>query len=291
MTLEMRSKHSSEGVSRKLYKIIGAILITLGAAVMLYPLLWMVASSFKPESMIFADKSLLIKEFTIEHYIRGLKGVAGTSFMDYMVNSLKVVIPVVIGNLISCSMVGYAVARLEFPFKKIVFPIILITMMLPMHATLIPRYMMFRNLNWIDTYLPLTVPSFFAIQGFFCYLFIQFMRGIPKELDQAATVDGCGPIMTYFRIIVPLSGPVFITAAIFSFIWTYDDFFSQLIYINDPTQFTIALSLRQYTEAFELSAFGVLFAMSSLSLVPVFIFFISCQKYLVEGIATTGLKG
>lgn len=265
--------------------------MSLGALLMLYPLVWMVVSSFKPEAMIFADKSLIIKEFTLDNYIRGLQGVAGTSFIDYMINSLEVVIPVVIGNMISCSMVGYAVARLTFPFKKIVFPAIMLTMMLPIHATLIPRYIMFRNLEWIDTYLPLTVPSFFAIQGFFCYLFIQFMRGIPKELDQAATVDGCGPITIYLRIIMPLSIPVFITAAIFSFIWTYDDFFSQLIYINNPTKFTIALSLRQYTEAFELSAFGILFAMSALSLIPIFVFFISCQKYLVEGIATTGLKG
>lgn len=275
----------------KLYKLFTTVLMSLGALVMLYPLVWMVVSSFKPEAMIFKDKSLFIKELTLDNYIRGLRGVAGTSFLDYMLNTLKVVIPVVVGNLVSCSFVGYAVARLTFPLKKFVIPAILLTMMLPVHATLIPRYLMFRNLNWIDTYLPLTVPSFFAVQGFFCYLFIQFMRGIPKDLDQAATVDGCGPITIFFRIIMPLSLPVFITAAIFSFIWTYDDFFSQLIYINNPVKFTIALSLRQYTEAFELSAFGVLFAMSALSLIPIFVFFISCQKYLVEGIATTGLKG
>ncbi|MHB8064322.1 MAG: carbohydrate ABC transporter permease [Ruminiclostridium sp.] len=284
-------KRSGIGRNQKIYKMSTTVLMSLGTLVMLYPLVWMVVSSFKPEAMIFKDKSLIIRDFTLDNYIRGLKGVAGTSFMDYMVNTFQVVIPVVIGNLISCSMVGYAVSRLTFPFKKIVSPAILLTMMLPIHATLIPRYMMFRNLDWIDTYLPLTVPSFFAIQGFFCYLFIQFMRGIPKDLDQAATVDGCGPITIYFRIIMPLSLPVFITAAIFSFIWTYDDFFSQLIFINNPTKFTMALSLRQYTEAFELSAFGVLFAMSTLSLIPIFIFFISCQKYLVEGIATTGLKG
>ncbi len=277
--------------SKNMYKLFTTILMSLGALIMLYPLAWMVVSSFKPEAMIFKDKSLIIKAFTLENYVRGLKGVAGTGFIDYIVNSLKVVIPVVIGTLFSCSFVGYAVARLTFPFRKLVFPVILLTMMLPIHATLIPRYIMFRNLNWIDTYLPLIVPSFFAIQGFFCYLFIEFMRGIPKELDQAATVDGCGPITIYFRIIMPLSVPVFITAAIFSFMWTYDDFFSQLIYINNPTKFTIALSLRQYTEAFELSAFGVLFAMSTLSLIPIFILFITCQKYLVEGIATTGLKG
>ncbi len=284
-------KRLSKSSGQKIYKLFTTIIMALGAVIMLYPLVWMLVSSFKPEALIFKDKSLIITEFTLENYIRGLKGVAGTSFFDYMINSLKVVIPVVIGNLISCSFVGYAVSRLSFPFKKFVFPVILLTMMLPIHATLIPRYLMFQNLKWIDTYLPLTVPSFFAIQGFFCYLFIQFMRGIPKDLDQAATVDGCGPITIFFRIIMPLSVPVFITAAIFSFIWTFDDFFSQLIYINNPTKFTVALSLRQYTEAFELSAFGVLFAMSTLSLIPIFIFFISCQKYLVEGIATTGLKG
>lgn len=287
----LQRKITGISTRRKIYKVGVTVIVSIGALVMLYPLLWMLASSFKPEALIFEDKSLFISEFTLANYIKGLKGVAGTTFLDYMLNSMKVVLPVIIGNLISCSMVGYAVARLKFPFKKMIFPIILVTMMLPLHATLIPRYIMFRNFNWIDTYLPLTVPSFFALQGFFCYLFIQFMRGIPKELDQAATVDGCGPVAIYFRITVPLSIPVFITAAIFSFIWTYDDFFSQLIYINNPAKFTIALSLRQYTEAFELSAFGVLFAMSALSLIPVFVFFISCQKYLVEGIATTGLKG
>ena len=160
-----------------------------------------------------------------------------------------------------------------------------------MHATLIPRYIMFRNFGWINTYLPLTVPSFFAVQGFFNYLFIQFMRGIPNELDKAATIDGCRPIMIYFRIIIPLSVPAFLTAGLFSFIWTYDDFFSQLVYIGNPTAFTGSLALRQYTEALEMSAFGVLFAMSTLSLIPIFVLFISFQKYLDEGIATTGMKG
>lgn len=286
----MAGKKNSGKTEKNTNKLLFVITL-LGAIVMIYPLLWMVASSFKPEVLIFRDKSLLIREFTIEHYIRGLKGVAGTTFGNYLLNSMKVVLPVVAGNLISCSMVGYAVARLRFPGKGFVYSLIFLTMMLPLHATLIPRYIMFQNLGWLDSYLPLTVPSFFAIQGFFCYLFIQFMRGIPKELDQAATVDGCGPIGIFIRIIAPLSQPAFITAGIFSFIWTYDDFFSQLIYINKPTKFTVALALRQYIEALEQSAYGVLFAMSTVSLIPIFILFISCQKYLVEGIVTTGLKG
>ena len=273
------------------YKFLVFILVLLGALIMIYPLIWMIVSSFKPELLIFKDKSLIIREFTLENYTRGFEGVGGVSFLEYMLNSMKVVIPVIIGNLISCSMVGYAVARLEFSFKKAVIPVILITMMLPVHATLVPRYMMFRVFGWLNTYLPLTVPSFFAMQGFFCYLFIQFMRGIPRDLDLAATVDGCNPVGIYLRIIVPLSLPAFATSAIFSFIWTYDDFFSQLIYINEPVKYTVTLALRQYTEALEMSAFGVLFAMSTVSLIPIFIFFISCQKYLIEGIVTTGLKG
>ena len=277
--------------ANKTWSIILFVLVSLGAVVMIYPLLWMVASSFKPELLIFRDKSLLIREFTVANYIRGWRGVGGTGFMGYLANTLKIVIPVVVGTLISCSMVGFAVARLQFPFKKLVYVFIFLTMMLPFHSTLIPRYIMFRNFGWVGTFLPLTVPSFFAIQGFFCYLFIQFMRGIPNELDKAATIDGCGPLGIYFRIVVPLSVPAFLTSALFSFIWTYDDFFSQLIYISNPTSFTISLALRQYIEAFELSAFGVLFAMSTLSLIPIFILFISFQKYLVEGIATTGMKG
>ncbi|MDR0758844.1 MAG: carbohydrate ABC transporter permease [Treponema sp.] len=276
---------------KKTYSIIMLTVICLGAVIMIYPLLWMVASSFKPELMIFTDKSLLVREFTVEHYIRGWRGVSGTTFPDYLFNTLSVVIPVVVGVLLSCSMVGFAMARLQFPFKNLVYALIFLAMMLPLHSTLIPRYIMFKNFGWMDTYLPLTVPGFFATQGFFCYLFIQFMRGIPGELDQAARIDGCGPISIYVRIITPLSVPAYLTATLFSFIWTYDDFFSQLVYINKPTGFTIALALRQYIEALEMSAFGVLFAMSTLSLIPIAVLFICFQKYLVEGIATTGLKG
>lgn len=253
--------------------------------------MWMVVSSFKPESLIFKDKSLFIREFTLENYIRGFKGIGKMTFVKYMINSFKVVIPVILATLFSCSATGYAFARLKFFGKKVFFALMMMTMMLPMHASLIPRYIMFNKLGWINTYLPLTIPSLFAVGTFFCFLFTQFMRGIPKELDQAATVDGCGPVGIYFRIIVPLSVPAFLTTAIFSFIWTYDDFFSQLIYLNNPKFYTIALALRQYTDAFELSAFGVLFAMSAVSLVPIFILFIFCQKYLIEGITTSGLKG
>ncbi len=267
------------------------LLVCLGAVVSLYPLLWMVASSFKPEKLIFADKSLLIRQFTLQNYIKGFKGVGGNTYLDYLRNTFILVVPVVFANLLSCSMTGYAFARLQFFGKRVFFVLMLLTMMLPMHASLIPRYILFNKLGWINTFKPMIVPHFLAIGSFFVFLFVQFMRGIPRELDHAATVDGCSPIAIYWKIVLPLSVPALLTTAIFTFIWTYDDFFSQLIYLNDPRKFTIALALRQYVEAYELSAFGTLFAMSTVSLIPVMVFFVSCQKYLVQGIVTTGLKG
>ncbi len=275
----------------KAWRILLFALICLGAAVSLYPLLWMVASSFKPEKMIFADKSLMVREFTLANYLKGFKGIGGNTYLDYLRNTFVIVVPVVAANLLSCSMTGYAFARLQFFAKNVFFVLMLLTMMLPMHASLIPRYILFNKLGWINTFKPMIVPQFFAVSAFFVFLFVQFMRGIPKELDHAATVDGCGPVSIYWRIILPLSTPAMLTTAIFTFIWTYDDFFSQLIYLNDPRKFTVALALRQYVEAYELSAFGTLFAMSAVSLIPIMAFFVSCQKYLVQGIVTSGLKG
>ncbi len=275
----------------KAWRVLLFLLVCLGAAVSLYPLLWMVASSFKPEKLIFADKSLMVREFTLANYLKGFKGIGGNTYLDYLRNTFVIVIPVVVANLLSCSMTGYAFARLQFFGKKVFFVLMLLTMMLPMHASLIPRYILFNKLGWINTFKPMIVPQFFAVSAFFVFLFVQFMRGIPKELDHAATVDGCGPVSIYWRIIVPLSTPAMLTTAIFTFIWTYDDFFSQLIYLNDPRKFTVALALRQYVEAYELSAFGTLFAMSAVSLIPIMLFFVSCQRYLVQGIVTSGLKG
>lgn len=272
-------------------KILWFTLICLGCLVSLYPLIWMLVSSFKPESMIFSDKSLLIHEFTLSHYIEGLKGMGGNTFLDYFINTFIIVIPVMVGNVVSCTMTGYAFTRLRIPGKRLLFVFMILTMMLPMHATLIPRYIMFNKMHWLNTFLPLIVPSFFAVQSFFCFLCVQFMRGIPVELDQSATVDGCSPIGIFTRIMLPLSTPAILTTAIFSFIWTYDDFFSQLIYLGDPKKFTISLALRQYIDVSGESAYGRLFAMSIVSLIPILIFFITCQKYLIEGIATTGLKG
>jgi multiple sugar transport system permease protein len=266
-------------------------LVLAGACLTMFPLWWLLVSSLTPETMIFQQSGLWPSQFTLDNYIQGWRGVSGVTFGHYFLNSFVIVAVCIAGTLISASMAAYAFARMDFNLKHVFFAIMLGTMMLPFHVTLIPRYIIFFKLGWVDSFLPLTVPSFFATNGFFIFLMVQFMRGIPVELDHAAKVDGCTPIQLYLRIILPLTMPALVTAAIFTFIWTWNDFFSQLLYINNPRLYTIALGLRAFQDATSASAFGQMFAMSILSLVPIFVFFISAQKLLIEGISTTGMKG
>jgi multiple sugar transport system permease protein len=193
--------------------------------------------------------------------------------------------------VIACTLTAYAFARLEFRGKKVFFGIMLGSIMLPAHALLIPQYVLFFHLDWVNTYLPLVVPKFLATDAFFIFLMVQFIRTIPRTLDEAAMIDGCGKVRIFSRIILPLTGPVLITTAIFTFIWTYNDFFAQLIYLSYPSSETVPVALRRFVDATGDSSYGQLLAMSVLSLVPTFIVFLLAQRRIVEGIATTGLKG
>ena len=260
------------------------------ALAMLYPLLWMIASSFKPERVIFTDFSLWPAEASWRAYAEGWFGLR-VSFARFFLNSAIVAILAVIGNVIACSLAAFAFARLEFRLKKLWFALMLGTLMLPYHVTLIPQYVLFLNLGWVDTFLPLVVPKFLAVDAFFIFLMVQFFRGLPRELDEAAMLDGCGPWGIYRRIILPLSLPVLATAAIFSFIWTWDDFFGPLIYLNDVELHTAPLALRSFVDSSGRTEWGPLFAMSTLSLVPVFLVFLFFQKLIIRGIAMSGLKG
>lgn len=266
-------------------------LIIAIAFVMLYPVLWMVGSSFKPANQIFTETWIWPKAWNTSNYTTGWAGVAGNSFSTFLNNSLIVSLLAVVGNVISCSMAAYAFARLNFRFKAICFALMLMTIMLPHHVTLIPQYILFNKLGWVNTFFPLVTPKWLATDAFFIFLTVQFIRGLPRELDEAATIDGCGPIQIYARIIMPLSLPALITTAIFTFLWTWDDFFSQLIYLSDVSKYTVPLGLRMFLDSSSQSDWGPMFAMSVLSLFPCFFIFIICQKYFVEGIATSGIKG
>ncbi|MEP7456336.1 carbohydrate ABC transporter permease [Phyllobacterium sp. SB3] len=256
---------------------------------MLYPLLWMVSSSFKPNDEIFTSVSLIPDNVSFDAYVRGWNGLS-VSFGKLFFNSLVVSVLAVIGNLVSCSLAAYAFTRLRFFGRDFWFALMLGTLIMPQHAVLIPQYVLFLKLGWVNTILPLVVPKFLAIDAFFVFLMVQFFRGLPRELDEAAIMDGCGPWRIYFRIILPLSMPVLATAAVFSFIWTWDDFFAPLIYLNDIQNYTVQLGLRSFVDSTAQSDWSALFAMSTLTVFPIFILFILFQRLLIEGIATTGMK-
>jgi pectin-derived oligosaccharide transport system permease protein len=266
------------------------LVLCIASILMLYPLLWMLASSFKPENEIFGNASLVPSSFGFDSYRRGWSGLE-VSFGRFFLNSLVVSVSSVIGNVVSCSLAAYAVARLEFRGRNFWYALMLGTLMLPYHVTLIPQYILFLNLDWIDTFLPLVVPKFLAVDAFFIFLLVQFFRTIPRELDDAAKIDGCGPIRIYWKIILPLSLPALATAAIFTFIFTWDDFFGPLVYLNDIHSYTVQLGLRSFVDSTGKSDWGALFAMSVLTLLPVFAFFVLFQRLLIQGISTTGLKG
>ena len=257
---------------------------------MLYPVLWMIASSFKPERIIFTDFSLWPRDASLRAYVEGWTGLS-VSFTRFFANSTFVAVLAVIGNVTACSLAAFAFARLQFRLKKFWFALMLGTLMLPYHVTLIPQYVLFLKLGWIDTFLPLVAPKFLAVDAFFIFLMVQFFRGIPREFDEAAMMDGCGPWGVYRRVMLPLSRPVLATAAIFSFIWTWDDFFGPLIYLNDVELYTAPLALRSFVDSTGRTEWGPLFAMSTLSLAPVFAVFLLFQRHIIRGITMSGLKG
>ncbi|NED94294.1 carbohydrate ABC transporter permease [Phytoactinopolyspora alkaliphila] len=265
-----------------------ALLILFGF-IMLYPLLWMLSSSFKPSDVIFREPSLIPSVFDFSNYSRGWTALA-RPFHHYMFNSAVIVVASVIGNLLTCSMAAYAFARLEFRGKKWFFAAMLATIMLPIHVVIVPQYILFSELDWINTYYPLIVPKFLATDAFFIFLMVQFIRGLPRELDDAARIDGCGHVRIYWRVIMPLCTPALATTAIFTFIWVWNDFYSQLIFLTDPDLYTVPVALRTFVDSQGESAWGPLFAMSLVALGPIFGFFLAGQRYLVRGIATTGIK-
>lgn len=266
-------------------------IIALGL-LMIYPVLWMIVSSFKPNNLIFSDPGLIPKAVTIDNYITGWKGYAGTSFGRFFANSLLMCIGAVVGNLIACTMAAYAFGRLKFAGRNFWFAVMMVTLMLPAHVTIVPRYILFNTFGWVGSYLPIIVPKFLATDAFFIFLLVQFIRSLPKELDEAAIIDGCGEVGVFFRIILPLASPALVTTGLFTFLWTWDDFFNPLLYLTRPEIFTVSRALRTFVgDAGAVSNWGGALAMATLSMIPPFILFFLLQKYFVQGITTTGLKG
>lgn len=277
-------------------RTVNSIVFHVGACIlgffMIYPLLWLLASSFKSNQTMFQDAySLIPKAWDIAtNYKSGFSGVGGVPFLTFFMNSVVVTIIGTIGCVFTSLLAAYAFSRLKFRFSKFWFGCVMMTMMIPAQVMVVPQYIILKKLSLTNTRTALVLPWFFG-GAFFIFLMVQFFRGIPKELDEAAEIDGCGKIKTLFWILVPIVRPSIITSSIFAFYWIWQDFFQPLIFISDPKKFTIPLALNMYLDPNSFNNYGGLFAMSVVSLLPVIIFFIIFQRYLVDGIAMDGIKG
>ncbi|MHC0432952.1 carbohydrate ABC transporter permease [Streptomyces sp. O3] len=260
-------------------------------AVVLYPVLWVLGGSFKPGNEIVGSLDLLPADPVIENYRRLTEGIADIPISTFFVNSIVLAVGSVAGILLSCSLAAYAFARIRFAGRNLLFTLMIGTLLLPYHVLLIPQYVLFQKMGVINTNTPLLLGKYLATEAFFVFLMMQFMRNLPKELDEAARLDGCGHLRIYWSIVLPLCRPALITSAIFTFINSWNDFLGPLIYLNDPEKYTVALGLKMFVDQEGIADYGGMIAMSLVALLPVLLFFLAFQRYLIDGMATSGLKG
>lgn len=263
--------------------------LALFSVLMLYPVIWWVGASLKKTEELSLP-TIWPSVPMWSNYSEGWHFSSDYTFAHFFGNTLLMEVGNVFGGVLTAAIVAYGFGRLEFKLRGFWFSILLLTMMLPGQVTVVPQYILFNSLGFTDSYVPLVLPHFFGGGAFFIFLLVQFIRGIPRDLDEAAKIDGASVYGIFLRVIFPLIKPALVTVAIFTFIWSWDDFFAQVLYISSVDKFTVGLALRMFIDQFDI-AWGQLLAMSLLSVMPSVLIFLFAQKHFVEGIATTGLKG
>ena len=271
--------------------ILSYLVIAVIGLVLLYPILWMFFAAFKTNDEIFGSTKLLDTHYSFQNFIDGWRGSGTMTYAVYFWNTFRLVIPVTLLTLVSSTLVAYGFARFNFPFKKALFSLLIATLMLPNAVIIIPRYTLFAKFGWIDTYIPFYALAALACYPFFIFMLVQFLRGIPRDLDESAYIDGCGTFRTLMQIILPLMKPSLFSAALFQFMWTYNDYFNSLIFINSGKKYTVSLALRLSLDSESVINWGKIMATSFVVVLPLILLFFMAQKYFVEGIATSGLKG
>lgn len=272
------------------WKSFAFVLISIGAIAVLVPFLWMLSSSLKKAYQVLVFPPVWIPDPVVwSNYSEAL--VEFYPFVIYFRNTALITLGNIVGSVISCSLVAYAFARLRFPAKDFLFLVVLSTMMVPYHITLIPLYILFKMFGWIDTFKPLVVPAFFG-NAFFIFLLRQFFMTIPLEMDDAAKIDGCGILRIYWHIILPMSKPALATIVIFSFMGNWNDFLYPLIFLNSESKRTLTIALTYFTGPRSGQTYlpHLMAASTAVTIPPLILFFFS-QKYFIQGIVVTGIKG
>ena len=263
----MKEKKIKNGIT---YVILGIV-----GVVMLFPVIWMFFACFKTNNEIFGSLSLLPQGWSPEAFIKGWKTTGTYTYAQYFINTI----------------VAYGFARFDFPGNQFLFMVLIATLMLPNAIIIIPRYALFNKLGWLDSYMTFYAPAAVGCYPFFVFMMVQFLRGLPRDLDESACIDGCGPFQCFIQILLPLLKPALFSAGLFQFLWTWNDFFNTNIYINTVSKFPLSLALRVSIDVTSNIQWNQVMSMALVSVIPLILLFFAAQKYFVEGIATSGLKG
>ncbi len=267
------------------------ILISIGIF-MIYPLVWLFFASFKDNQELFGKLTLFPRQFSFVPYSNGWRGSGQFTYSTFYLNTLKLVVPTVLLTVLSTGVVAYGFARFRFPGKKLFFLLMISTLMLPDSVVVIPRYVAFNKFGWVDTYMPFWAPALLACYPFFIFMQIQFLRGIPRELDESAYIDGCNPFMVFVKVLFPLMKPAVFSVVIFQTLWRWNDYFNNLVYISSVKNYTLSLALKMSIDGQGSSTpWNQVLAMSFVSMIPPILLYFFAQKYFVEGITSGGVKG
>lgn len=268
------------------------LLLSLGAVVMIYPLLWLVGASFKSNSEIFSSVGFIPSSIDPDIYKSAWQTVTPYTMGHYFLNTFMIIIPKTFFAVISSMLAAYGFSRFDFPFKRLFYTLLIISMLMPSIVKIMPQFFIWRELGLLDTYIPLTVPALFAEEGMFIFILIRFLEGIPREFDEAAKIDGCGAVKTLFFILVPLIKPAVTSICIFSFLWTMNDFLNPLIIIQSVEKYPMSLAIRLSVDStgqnYEQCK---IIAVSVIGLIPSVAVFALAQKKFVSGITAGGITG
>jgi ABC-type glycerol-3-phosphate transport system permease component len=277
-----------KSIQRRLSRTTTWLILVAGAILMMLPLAWMVSSSFKLEQKVFQfPPELIPNPVRFQNYVEAL---TYKPFDVYLRNTVFLVVMHELAILLACSFCAYGFARVRFPGRDFWFMLVLGTMMIPGVVTMVPQFVIFSRLKWVDTFLPLIVPPFFGGGAFNIFMLRQFFRTIPEELADAARIDGCSEFSIYARIMMPLAKPALVTVAIFTFFGTWNDFMGPLLYLHSPQRFTVSIGLATFRGVLR-TRWDLLMAASTAMTLPIVIVFFLAQRYFVQGVVLTGLKG
>ena len=279
---------------RKISTVIRYTLLIAVGVIMVYPLIWMVGATFKTNSEIFTSAWFWPKNPVFDGYENAFKNYGGKiNLILSMLNTYKIVIPKVVFTIVSATITAYGFARFNFKGKGFMFSMMMATLFLPQVVLNVPQFILFSKLGWVDSklYLPIIVPTLFATDTYFVFMLVQFLRNVPKELDEAAKIDGCNSVQTLIKVIVPMLSPAITSCALFQFMWSSNDFMGPLLYVNTPAKYPLAIFVKMSMDADAGFQWNRILALSLISIIPSLIVFFMAQDKFVDGISAGGVKG